>query len=217
MVSENAQPRTPTFWAAPDLAKAGYPVFPLKDKAPSVEGGFYACTTDVSQVAEWISEGREHHEVAVATGLLSGVIVADADTPEAFEKMRAEYGEPDALTRRGGHWWFAHPRNGKVTSTKVRDGLDRKGDGGYVAVPPSGGRTWTRGIPNKASLPPLPREFWPKKAERSDAERYLSADIKDQAAETIADYVANIPPGEGKGRHDHLKHLCGVLLARGVA
>ncbi len=201
------------------MAKAGYPVFPSKDKEPTVEGGFYACTTDVSQVAEWITEGREHHDVAVATGLVSGVVVIDADTPETFEEMRARYGEPDALTRRGGHWWYAHPRKGKITSTKVRDGLDRKGDGGYVAVPPSRGRTWTRGIPDKASLPTLPREFWPKRAEKSDAERSLSAYLKDQAAETIADYVANIPPGEGegKGRHEHLKHLCGVLLARGVA
>ena len=208
---------TPTFWAAPDLAKAGYPVFPLKGKEPSVAGGFYACTTDVSQVAEWINEGRAHHDVAVVTGLPSGVVVIDADTPEAFEEMKGQYGEPTVRTRRGGHWWFSHPRNGRITSTKVQDGLDRKGDGGYVAVPPSRGRTWTRGIPDREALAPLPREFWPKRAERSDAARSLSAEVKDRAAEVIARYVAKIPPGEGKGRHEHLKHLCGVLLARGVA
>ena len=81
----------PSFWAAADLAKAGYgvfPVSPIRDKAPSVEGGFYAATTDVSQVAEWITEGREHHDVALATGVLSGVVVIDADTPEAYEAMR---------------------------------------------------------------------------------------------------------------------------------
>jgi P4 family phage/plasmid primase-like protien len=216
-VTGAASEPTPTFWAASDLAKAGYPVFPLKDKEPSVVGGFYACTKDVSQIAEWITEGRAHHDVAVATGLVSGVVVLDADTPEAFEEMRSEYGEPDVLTRRGGHWWFSHPRNGKVTSTKVRDGLDRKGDGGYVAVPPSRGRTWTNGIPDRSSLPFLPREFWPKRAERSDAARSLPAELKDRAAETIARYVAKIPPGGDKGRHEHLQHLCGVLLARGVA
>jgi hypothetical protein len=79
----NGSATAPIFWAAPDLAKAGYPVFPVKDKAPSVEGGFYAATTDVSQVAEWITEGREHHDVAFATGIVSGVVVLDADTPEA--------------------------------------------------------------------------------------------------------------------------------------
>jgi hypothetical protein len=67
---ENGSATAPTFWAAGDLAKAGYPVFPVKDKAPSVEGGFYAATTDASQLAEWITEGREHHDVAFATGIV---------------------------------------------------------------------------------------------------------------------------------------------------
>jgi P4 family phage/plasmid primase-like protien len=201
------------------LAKAGYPVFPLKGdgKEPSVAGGFYAATTDVSQVAEWITEGRGHHNVAFATGLPSGVVVLDADTREAFEEMRAEYGEPAVRTRKGGHWYYRHPRNGRVVSNKIRPGLDRKGDGGYVAAPPSLGRTWTNGIPDRASLPVLPREFWPKKAEASEATRSLPAELKEQAATVIARYVAKIPPGGDKGRHEHLRHACGVLLAKGVA
>ncbi len=217
MIDQNAQSRTPTFWAAPDLAKAGYLVFPVKDKAPSVEGGFYAGTTDLSQIAAWIEEGHEDDDVAFATGLPSGVVVMDADTLEAFEQMRARYGKPTVRTKRGGHWYFRHPRNGKITSTKARAGLDRKGDGGYVAAPPSRGRAWTNGLPNRSALPLLPREFWPKRADKSDAPRSLTIEVKDQAAETIAGYVAKIPPGAGAGRHEHLTHLCGVLLGRGVA
>ncbi len=217
MVSENAQTRAPTFWAAPDLAKAGYPVFPVKDKAPSVEGGFYAGTTDLSQIAAWIEEGRGDHDVAFAAGLPSNVAVMDADTPEAFEEMRAKYGKPTVLTKRGGHWYFRHPKNGKVVSNKVRPGLDRKGEGGLVVMPPSRGRTWTNGIPNPASLPILPEEFWTKKAERSEAIRSLPDSVKNQAAEAIARHIAKIIPGPDKGRHEHLRHLCGVLLGRGVA
>ncbi|MDP8951541.1 MAG: phage/plasmid primase, P4 family, partial [Actinomycetota bacterium] len=97
-----------------------------------------------------------------------------------------------------------------------RDGLDRKADGGYVAVPPSRGRTWTNGIPDQASLSVLPHEFCPKKAERSEAARSLPDSVKDQAAEAIARHVAKIVPGPEKGRHEHLRHLCGVLLGRGV-
>src|SRR5215212_9695874 len=97
----------PTFWAAPDLAKAGYPVFPLKDedKKPSVFGGFYACTTDMSQIAEWIEEGRGDHDVAIATGIPSGIVVIDADTTDAYTKMEATYGPPTVRTKRGGHWY----------------------------------------------------------------------------------------------------------------
>ncbi len=203
----------PTFWAAVDLAKAAYVVFPTKGKEPSVEGGFYAGTTDPSQVAEWIAEGRENHDVALATGIPSGLVVLDADTPETFAEMQREYGEPTVLTRRGGHWYFRHPRNGKVISNSVRDGLDRKGDGGYVVAPPSKGRTWTDGIPDRAGLPILPCAFWPKKAEKSDEPRSMPEDRKDAAAEAIAGRVSRIPQGK---RHAHLMHLCGVLLARGV-
>lgn len=157
-----------------DLAKAGSPVFPLKDKAPSIEGGFYAATTDPSQVAEWITEGRGDHDVAFATGIVSGVMVMDADTPEAAARMEAEHGPPHVRTRRGGYWYFRHPRNGKVTSNNVREGLDRKGDGGYVAVLPSRGRAWTNGMPGRNSLSELPREFWSKGPhEKSEAPRSL--------------------------------------------
>ena len=160
MSTANGSATEPVFWAAADLAKAGYPVFPVnRDKNPSVEGGFYAATTDASQVAEWIMEGREHHDVAFATGIVSGVVVLDADTPESVARMEANYGEPTVRTRRGAHWYFRHPRNGKVRSRKVAEGLDCKGDGGYAVAPPSRHRTWVSGIPDRAALPVLPAEF----------------------------------------------------------
>ena len=211
----NGSATQPTFWAAPDLAKAGYPVFPVKGKEPTVEGSFYASTTDLSRIAEWIEDGRGDHDVAIPTGLLSGVVVIDADTPETFAKMEEQHGRPTVFTRRGGHWWFRHPRNGKVWSNSVEDGLDRKGDGGLVVVPPSRGRTWAEGIPEVSGLAVLPREFWSKRGRgKTDVPREAPQDRKDAAAEAIAARVARIPQGK---RHEHLRHLCGVLLARDVA
>ena len=209
--------KEPTFWAAPDLVKAGYRTFPVKDKEPSVEGGFYAATDDLSQIAAWLEEGRENHDVAVATGVFgNGLVVIDADTREAFEDLRARYGEPTVRTKRGGHWWFGHPRNGKVTSSKIAGGLDRKGDGGYVVVPPSKGRTWTNGIPEVKALHVLPTEFWSKGKTESSGERKLPKELKETAAETIARRIREIVPGPEKGRHDHLRHLLGVLLSREI-
>jgi hypothetical protein len=171
----NGSATEPVFWAAADLAKAGYSVFPVnRDKSPSVEGGFYAATTDASQIAEWIVDGREHHDVALATGIVSGVVVLDADTPEAVAKMEADYGEPTVRTRRGAHWYFRHPRNGKVRSRKVAEDLDCKGDGGYAVAPPSRGRAWVNGIPDRAALPVLPAEFR-RKAATSTADEGVQA------------------------------------------
>ena len=210
----NGSAKAPVFWAAPDLAKVGYPVFPVKDKAPSVEGGFYAATTDVSQVAEWITEGREHHDIAFATGIVSGVVVIDADTAEATRRMEGEYGEPTVRTARGGHWYFGHPRNGKVPSGPVADGLDRKGDGGYVIAPPSRGRTWSGTMPKPDTLPVLPAEFRAKPATTNAGGRAATSKEHGRAVEAISRHVAGIAAG---GRHEHLKHLCGVLLSREIA
>ncbi len=206
--------RTPIFWAAPDLIDAGYKVFPVHDKAPTIEGGFYGATDDKSQVAAWIEEGRGDHDIAVPTGILGGFVVIDADTPEAFEKMVAKYGPPTYTTKRGGHWLFAHPRNGKVSSNKIAPGLDRKGDGGYVIFPPSKGRKWTNGAPRPEDLPTLAREFWSKTKGPTPGERTIPQERKDAAAAIIAEHVRQITPGAERGRHEHLRHLCGVLLTK---
>ena len=212
MSTVNSSATEPVFWAAADLAKAGYPVFPVnRDKNPTVEGGFYAATTDASQVAEWIMEGHEHHDVAFATGIVSGVVVLDADTPEAVARMEADYGTPTVRTRRGAHWYFRHPRNGKVRSRKAAEGLDCKGDGGYVVAPPSRHRTWVNGIPDPTALHVLPAEFH-KRTARSTADEGTSVqeELREKAAEAIARHVKNITPGSDNGRHQHLVHLCGA-------
>lgn len=152
--------------------------------------------------------------MAFATGVLSGVVVIDADSPETVAEMEAAYGRPAVRTRQGGHWYFRHPRNGKATSNKIKDKLDRKGDGGYVVAPPSRDRTWTNGMPDRAALPVLPRELWPKRTGKSDAPRTMAQERKERAADVIACRVAGI---SGKGRHEHLTHLCGVLLSRNVS
>src|SRR5215203_1790898 len=203
---------------APELARAGYPVFPVNDKKePTVEGGFYAGTTNHSQIDIWVQEGRGRHNVAFATGLPSGVVVVEADSSKAYAWMEECYGPPTVRTRRGGHWYFRHPKDGKVTSRALAElmpGLDRKADGGYVVVPPSRNRTWTNDMPEIASLPMLPTEL--RKENGSDVEQgppKHSIERREAAANAIARWVFEIPHGR---RHEHLRHTCAVLLRRGV-
>ena len=197
--------RAPTFWAAPDLAKASYPVFPVgPDKEPSVRGGFYAATRDISQIAEWIEEGRADHDIAIPTGLPTLTVIVDADTPKAYAQMVEEFGEPAVKTARGGHWYFAHPQDGKVTSRRFAPGLDCKADGGYVIVPPSRNRTWTGEIPNLGDLPRLP-----KKLRRALREERSRSDHTDRNGEIAGE----IPSGNRNGA---LTSLAGTMRRRGM-
>jgi hypothetical protein len=218
MIPETERQNTGPFWEAPDLVKAGYWVFPVRGKIPMINGSFYGCSNVMSEVAEWIHQGRGAHDLAIGTGFYSRVVAIDADTPGAFEKMKAKYGPPTYTTKRGGHWLFRHPRNGKVISSKFAPGLDRKGDGGIAVVPPSRGRKWTNGIPRPEDLPELPREFWSKTKGPTPGERKIPQDRKDAAAALIAGHVRGITPETPRaGRHDHLRHLCGVLLGKEVS
>jgi hypothetical protein len=205
--SEKTTGGEPTFWASVDLAKAGYPVFPVgPNKNPSVKGGFYAATTDVSQIAAWITEGRENHDIAFATGLVSLVVVIDADTTQTYEKMLAKYGEPHARTKRGGHWYFRHPQDGKVASAPLESGLDCKADGGYVVAPPSRNRSWTHGIPNRNNLPRLPKEL--REAESQNGS--CSANHNGSSPRALGE---QIPGGQ---RNRVLTSLAGTMRRRGM-
>jgi P4 family phage/plasmid primase-like protien len=212
----------PTFWAAPELASAGYPVFPLNGKAPAVAGGFYAATTDHSEIAHWIAEDdMGDHDIGVVTGHASGLVVIEADTQARRAQMEERFGPPTVITRKGAHWYFRHPRDGKVISRKVVAGLDCKADGGYVAVPPSSGKSWASesGIPDKKSLPPLPRglrEELRSGSQVTETNGHVAVDefAGVEAAAVIARHVKELKSGE---RHEHLRHVCGALLKRGVA
>jgi hypothetical protein len=217
-INHNAQERTGPFWEAPELVKAGYWVFPVDGKIPRIAGSFYGCTNDMSQVAEWIQQGHGTHDLAIGTGFYSRVVVIDADDKASYDTMAAKYGPPTYTTNKGGHWLFGHPRNGKVVSNKIAPGLDRKGDGGIAVVPPSKGRKWTNGIPRVEDLPMLPREFWSKTKGPTPGERTIPQERKEAASEAIAGHVRRITPASPEGgRHDHLRHLCGVLLGREVS
>lgn len=206
MIAETTQDRSNTFWTAPDLIKAGWPVFPVgMDKQPSVPGGFYAATRDMSQVAAWIEDGRGDHDIAIPTGLVTLTVVVDADDEQSCAQMAVRYGEPDVRTRRGGHWYFRHPQDGKVTSRRFAPGLDCKADGGYVVVPPSRNRTWTRGIPDANTLPSLPEDLKHKLREERTGGQGRST-----ATGAVGD---EIPSGDRNGT---LASLAGTMRRRGM-
>ncbi|MBI2849889.1 MAG: bifunctional DNA primase/polymerase [Chloroflexi bacterium] len=63
---------------------------------------------------------------------MSGIVVIDADTPEAMAYLTLELGHPHILTPRGGHWYFKHPGYEVENAAKKVEGIDWRGDGGFV-------------------------------------------------------------------------------------
>lgn len=161
-----ARPRAELHEAALRLCHRGLSVVPVgRDKRPLVAWArFQKAPADAEQVNEWWTRWPEAN-VGVVTGAVSGIVVLDADGPEGLASLKA-LGTPATTwlskTARGWHQFFRYPEDGVTirNSTGLRPGLDVRGDGGYVIVPPSlhasGRRYAWRTAPGQMALAPIP-------------------------------------------------------------
>jgi putative DNA primase/helicase len=88
--------------------------------------------------------------VGVVTGAKSNLYVVDVDRSGALEEFGLNVGDGiGALTRREGgiHYYFASPSDGRPVRNSAGDGLDIRGDGGFVV-------SWH--MPPEQTLWPLP-------------------------------------------------------------
>lgn len=135
--------------AAQALARSGVPVFPCAPggKRPIPERGFHEATTDLQQVEAWWRK-RPRANIAIPTGAASGVVAVDVDVHgtngyQAFARVARSGLLPAALatvtTPTGGrHLYFPADLQHEQRSWQVgRAGIDFRGDGGYIVVPPS--------------------------------------------------------------------------------
>ncbi|MET0708312.1 MAG: bifunctional DNA primase/polymerase [Tardiphaga sp.] len=127
-----------------DYAARGLPVFPCtpRGKTPAVGRGYHAATTNPATIRRyWTDPDRN---IAIPTGMPSGVWVLDIDGPEGEASLRALETKHGAIpktrtvvTSRGKHAWFAYPGAVPTTVGRIGPGIDTRGDDGYVVVPPS--------------------------------------------------------------------------------
>lgn len=121
-------------------------VIPIKrkSKTPLIEGWKEKATCDVKIIRRW-AKTWSYCNFGVVTGRSSKLLVLDVDGVEgqkAFEALKQKHGKlPRTLrvkTHRGFHLYFW---TGKVrihnSVGKLGDGLDVRGDGGYVVAPGS--------------------------------------------------------------------------------
>lgn len=139
--------------AAVEYIKKGIAVFPLKERAkvPLTKNGCKDATTDAAQVKAWWQQ-YPNANIGIATGKKSGgIVVVDLDidedkgldgyhTLQDWERKNGEFPESwRAITGRGGyHLYFKAPLGYEVRNRAgIIEGVDVRGEGGYVVAPPS--------------------------------------------------------------------------------
>lgn len=127
--------------------------FPCRNKKPLIEGWQQQATSDPNQLAAWQREFPTMTHWGIATGKEAGIIALDVDTKtvNGFETLKAAgHVLPDTpvqYTLSGGaHIFFKYPDDGEHYGNTVgskKDGLDTRGQGGYVILY-GNGPDWTK-------------------------------------------------------------------------
>lgn len=151
-----------------------WPIFPLIPGQKEPLGrlaphGFQSAVVKQSTVEKWWEE-EPQAGIGAATGPVSGIFVVDADIKKkaggdvSWKRWIEEYGDipltPTAETPSGGrHYYFQYPTDIDVSSSvgTVAKGIDVRGKGGYVVLPPSSEYKW---LINPATVPPALAPAW---------------------------------------------------------
>ena len=197
--------------AALEWAEHGVPVFPTgDDKRPLTKNGFFDASTDPTEIKRMFTEaGPRLHGIGGRMGADAGIFAIDADTykeGDAGEAARSYIASlvrsgqlPDTrihATRNGGrHYLF---RATEFPNCKPSAGVEVKGEGGYIVLPPSPGYSVER-----EGLADAPRGLL-------DA---LRAARSAQSATSVDVLKRNILTGEDF--HDSLTQIAAKLSAAG--
>ncbi len=134
--------------AASDYRAAGWSVIPLRphDKRPLIDWErFQHERAPPDAVAEWYRRWPEAN-VGVVTGEISNLVVLDIDPhhggDDSIHRLERQSETlpvtVEAVTGGGGrHLYFAHPAGLVRNRAGLAQGIDLRGDGGYIVAPPS--------------------------------------------------------------------------------
>ena len=183
--------------------------------------GYQVERTTRTQVIQWWRQ-RPNANISAITGALSGFVVLDIDPRHDGDASLTALGPmpdtPTSLTGGGGqHFFFAHPGYAIKNGADLAPGIDFRGDGGQVIVPPSNHASgnpycWEVGYqPGDMPLAPLPANVLALFTAHDDGdysdpgERHLDPE----------DYISRgkrIPEG---ARNATLTRLVGLFLGQG--
>ena len=149
----------------------GWSVFPIPygKKEPIIKWGQFRerYATD-EELIEWF--GTSKSNIGIATGRLSNLTVLDADGTTGIKELgdKGIVSVGTVITGSGGkQLFFQHSGESNKWTSKDHEGLDSRGEGGYVVAAPSlhpSGMVyrWVGQIPNANALPSFPSHLFPQ-------------------------------------------------------
>lgn len=161
-----------------------------KNKRPLVGWSPYQdrCAT-VEEIKEWWSKWPDANP-AMVTGKVSGVVALDLD--KKHNRTSSEFTIPPTASAKSGnggeHFFFKYPADISVKSGSaiIGDGVDCRGNGGYILLSPSinevGGKyEWLVPLESKEVLAEMPDWFKKMTTDGKEEKKWLSG--KDGVAE----------------------------------
>jgi putative DNA primase/helicase len=138
-------------------------------KHPRTKNGFEDASGNHEQITHWWSDWAEAG-IGCPTGKVNGFFVLDVDVKhggdQSLRELIEKHGElPDTRVHNTGgggkHYFFRMPGETiQNSSGKVGPGLDIRGDGGYVVLPPSHHASGNRYLMNGGDKPILDPPQW---------------------------------------------------------
>jgi Bifunctional DNA primase/polymerase, N-terminal len=149
--------------AAVAYARRGWHVFPLapRGKTPTTKRGLHDASCDPGLTeARWAENPRANIGGACGPSRLLVVDVDSQEAARAWSELSLLHGRQPrtltAVTGRGFHFYF--DGQGRSSASRIAPGVDTRGAGGYVILPPSIHRSGAayRWLDPDADLLPIP-------------------------------------------------------------
>jgi hypothetical protein len=201
--------------AALAYAAQGLEVFPCaSDKTPLTRHGFKDATTDPDQIRAWWTK-YPNALIAMPTGVKFAVLDLDVKNDKGGLSRVPDWAQRSpciARTPSGGvHLYFSPDGAPHCTTDEIALGVDTRGLGGYVIVPPSPGYTWVNGGLKLAALPPWPDDLRPVARD----EPHTPGDEQQADPALVAAAIAAIPPAGIGGRDMRVRIGMAIHAATG--
>lgn len=143
---------TPQLENARRLLRLGFSVIPLdhpdepianepnqRGKVPAIRWApFQQARPSDDNLVSWFGNGHKRN-TGIPTGSISGIVVVDTDTEAAEDWAKSNLPATafQVVTAKGRHRYYLHPGQSIPNKARIRDGIDVRGDGGYVVGPGS--------------------------------------------------------------------------------